>query len=51
MPSGPLSLRVYVAPPKLAPVVRTLQVQLPADSNRTLKIVFSKSGELSVAVQ
>ena len=51
LPAGATSLRVYVALPKRAPVVKTLQVQLPAGATRSLKIHIDRESRLAVDLQ
>jgi hypothetical protein len=50
VPSGSVTLRIYVAPPKRAPVVRTFEAQLAPGSTRVLRIRFDKADALSVSL-
>jgi serine/threonine protein kinase len=49
--AGATTLRIYVALPKRAPVVKTLQVQLVGGSTRLLRIHFDKAGQMAAAVE
>ena len=51
VPAGNSTLRIYVAPPKRAPVVKLVEVQLAGGSTRLLKIHFDKADELSVSLE
>jgi predicted Ser/Thr protein kinase len=51
LPPGATTLRVYVALPKRAPVVTTVQAQLAGGSSRLLKLHFDSSARLSVSLQ
>jgi serine/threonine-protein kinase len=51
VPSGTVSLRVYVSLPKQSPVTKTIEAQLPASSTRLLKIHIDRSAQLAVAVE
>ncbi len=48
---GATTLRVYVALPKRAPVVTTVQAQLAGGTTRLLKLHFDQSARLSVSLQ
>ncbi len=49
--AGATTLRIYVALPKQAPVVKTIEVQLAAGSTRILRIHFDKAGQLAASVE
>jgi serine/threonine-protein kinase len=51
LPAGATTLRIYVAPPKKSPVVRTLEVQLAGGSTRILRIRFDRAGQLTAGVE
>ena len=51
VPAGNETLRIYVALPKRAPVVKTLDVQLAAGSTHVLKIYFDKSAQIAATLQ
>jgi hypothetical protein len=51
LPSGPVTLRIYVAPPRRSPVVRTLQVQVQGGHTHQLQVRFDAAGELSVGFE
>ncbi|HEV8242035.1 MAG TPA: serine/threonine-protein kinase [Thermoanaerobaculia bacterium] len=51
MPAGTTTLRIYVALPKRAPVVHTLEAPLAAGSTRVLKIHFDRDAQIAASLQ
>jgi len=51
VPAGTSTLRVYVALPKRAPVVKTIEAQLAEGTTRTLKIHFDREGQMAVSLE
>ena len=51
LPAGPVSLRVYVALPNRAPVVRTVEARLAGGSSPLLRIYFTAAADLAAVVE